>query len=139
GTVTTNVHTFFATLLDGRGWTTVFLPGGGRAILALALPALCLAGVRKNRVPRAMAALVVAIAILIPTTYETFLVNRVRYIWPFFGAWLVGLAALAETVGDGLEAAIAAFGTRIQGASLLVAGGFIGLLASRISPSIDDL
>jgi hypothetical protein len=38
----------------------------------------------------------VGIGILIPTTYETFLVNRLRYLWPFSAPWLLGLAALGE-------------------------------------------
>jgi hypothetical protein len=30
------------------------------------------------------------LGIFIPTSYETFLVNRLRYLWPFSAPWLLG-------------------------------------------------
>jgi hypothetical protein len=80
-----------------------------------------------------------ALAILIPTTYETFLVNRLRYIWPFAPAWFVGLAALAEVSGTAIERVLAAFSAPVSHLAVLVSGAFVGLLGSRIGPSIEDL
>jgi hypothetical protein len=137
--VLANVGVFFETLLDGRLWTSVFLPAGGRTVAVLALPAVVIAGVRRSLVPRALLVLGLGLAILIPTTYETFLVNRVRYIWPFAAAWMVGLAALADVVGDTLEHLLRRFGVSVSGIPVLLAGTLVGLFASQLPGSIDDL
>jgi hypothetical protein len=137
--VMSNVGILFGTLLDGRLWTSVFLPSGGRVIGAAALVAIPLAGFLRKRYARAAIVLAVAVAILIPTTYETFLVNRVRYIWPFAWAWFVGLAALSELGGGGLEWWLARLGMTVSRLSLLIAGIVVGLFASMLRPSIEDL
>jgi hypothetical protein len=134
-----NVVLFFGTLLDGKLWTSVFLPSGGNVVATAALVALPLAGVLRRKLPRALVVLAVAVAILAPATYETFLVNRVRYIWPFAWAWFVGLAALSGLVGGALERALSLGGVQVEGAAVLVAGTAVGLLASRLEPSIEDL
>jgi hypothetical protein len=134
-----NVALFFETLLDGRLWTSVFLPTGGRVIGVLAFPAIAIAGARTQRMPRAFLVLMTAIAILIPATYETFLVNRVRYIWPFAAAWIVGLAALAEAAGDAVEHTLARVGVTVRGVAVLLWGTLVGLFASRLGGSIDDV
>jgi hypothetical protein len=139
GAVVANVQIFFETLLDGRSWTSVFLPAGGRLIGLLALPALVVVGMQKRRLPRAILVLVLAITILVPTTYETFLVNRVRYIWPFAAAWFVGLAALAEVSGKTVERGLARFGVPVPHLPILLSGSLVGLLGSRLAASIDDL
>ncbi len=138
-TVANNVILFFGTLLDGRLWTSLFLPSGGRAVAVLALVAIPFAGVRAHRTPRALVVLAVAVAMLIPTTYETFLVNRVRYIWPFAWAWLIGLTALIGLAGHVATRALARIGVTVSGAPELGAGIAVGLLASMLGPSIDDL
>jgi hypothetical protein len=76
---------------------------------------------------------------LIPTTYETFLVNRVRYIWPFAPAWIVALASLAELVGKLVERAPPRFARATSLAAPLVGCAVVGLLLSKLSVSIDDL
>ncbi|HEX7671406.1 MAG TPA: hypothetical protein VF395_17555, partial [Polyangiaceae bacterium] len=101
--------------------------------------AIAIAGVRTRKLPRALLVLMVALAILIPTTYETFLVNRVRYIWPFAAAWMVGLAALADVTGDAVERLLAAFGVSVSGIPVLLSGTLVGLFASQLPGSIDDL
>ena len=40
------------------------------------------------------------LGILLPTTYDSFLWNRLRYLWPFAGPWLIGLVALADQLGE---------------------------------------
>lgn len=134
-----NVELFFGTLLDGRLWTAVFLPSGGRLLAVLALLALPLVGVHRKHVPRAVLVLALALGALIPATYETFLVNRVRYIWPFFPGWFVALAALSEIVGAALALPFAKLGARPSHGGFVVASGFVVLLASRLSWTIRDL
>ena len=134
-----NMGTFFGTLLDGRLWTSVFLPQGGRAIAVLALGSIFVAGVLERRVARALAVAALALSALLPTTYETFLVNRLRYIWPFAAGWFIGLATLAQVLGGLLEQGLARLGVDVRGIPLLGAGAAAGLLASRLPPSIDDV
>jgi heme exporter protein D len=137
--VANNVVLFFETLLDGRLWTSVFLPAGGRAVATAALLAIPVIGFRRGRKARGIAVFAMAVAILLPTTYETFLVNRVRYIWPFAWAWFIGLAALSELAGEVVEGLLARAQVRAQGLSLLGAGAAVGLLASQLGASIEDL
>jgi hypothetical protein len=70
----------------------------------------------------------------LPTTYDSFLWNRLRYLWPFMSAWFIGVAALAELVGM----AAARFGgsERIR---LLVSGLAVGGLVSRLGWTLEDL
>jgi hypothetical protein len=96
--VLANLQIFVGTLLDGREWSWTFIPEGYRVVGLLSLPALCVAAQRRNALAHAALLCVVGLGILIPTTYETFLVNRLRYLWPFSGPWLLGLAALGQLV-----------------------------------------
>jgi hypothetical protein len=137
--VTGNVELFFGTLCDGRLWTSTFLPEGGHLIAVLALGAIFVRAARTGKIPRALGVLVFALCALIPATYETFLVNRVRYIWPFASGWFVGIAALAEILGSASDAALGAVGAPVSGVSVLLAGTMVGWFASRLSPSMDDL
>ncbi len=91
-----NLQLFYGTLLDGREWSWTFIPEGYRFVALLSLPALWLAAERRNARAYAVFLWLVALGMLLPTTYETFLVNRLRYLWPFSGPWLLGLAALGE-------------------------------------------
>jgi hypothetical protein len=126
---------FFSTLLDGRVWSAVFVPQGSRVVAWLALPALVVAGWRKRRTWRAAAILAVALGMLLPTTYDSFLVNRLRYLWPFAAAWFVGLGALADELGTLIGRACGRRGSL----RTLMAGGFAGALASHLSYGIEDL
>lgn len=91
-----NWQIFYGTLLDGREWSWTFIPEGYRFVAYASLPALWLAAERRGARMHAACLWLVGIGILIPTTYETFLVNRLRYLWPFSAPWLLGLAALGE-------------------------------------------
>jgi hypothetical protein len=91
-----NLQLFSSTLLNGEKWSWTFIPEGYRLVGLLSLPALWVAAeLGRARVYAAFLCLI-GLGILIPTTYETFLVNRLRYLWPFSGPWLLGLAALGE-------------------------------------------
>jgi hypothetical protein len=96
--VLSNLQLFYGTLLDGREWSWTFIPEGYRFVAVATLPALWIAAERRGARAHAAFAWVVGLGMLIPTTYETFLVNRLRYLWPFSGPWLLGLAALGELV-----------------------------------------
>ena len=94
--VLSNVEILYGTLLDGRQWSWTFIPEGYRFVAWLSLPALWLLAERRGARMHAACLCLVGLGILLPTSYETFLVNRLRYLWPFSGPWLLGLAALGE-------------------------------------------
>lgn len=130
-----NVQLLAGKLLNGEVWSAEFLPKGGAPIAAGALVAIAACGWRRKRLVRAGLVLLIAIAMLIPCTYVTFLWNRLRYLWPFATGWLIGLACLGELVGE----AIASWRPRWRSASLLVTGGFVGLFASHHDWIVDDV
>jgi hypothetical protein len=130
-----NVELLFGTLLDGRIWSAIFVPAGGRVIAFVALPALLAWSLREKRSFRGAMALLVALGMLIPTTYDSFLWNRLRYLWPFAPGWFIALGALAEWAG-----ALAERWNRSAGfVRLLVAGLFVGSFATGLSRVVDDL
>lgn len=94
--VLANVQLLCGTLLDGRQWSWTFIPEGYNWLALLSLPALATLAVLRGAKVHAALLCVVGLGILLPTTYETFLVNRLRYLWPFGAPWLLGLAALGE-------------------------------------------
>jgi len=100
GQVGPNLHTFFSTLLNGEQWSAVYLPEGSLPFAIMALVAIPVAGWRSRRPWRAMFVLAIALAILVPCTYHTFLWNRLRYLWPFAPAWFIGVACFARLAGD---------------------------------------
>lgn len=102
GAVLANVRLFFDTLLDGRQWSWTFIPEGYRFVGYLSLPALWLCAAMRGARLRGALLCVVGLGMLLPATYETFLVNRLRYLWPFSGPWLLGLAALGELLATPL-------------------------------------
>jgi hypothetical protein len=134
-TIRYHLDLLFSTLLDGRIWSAAFVPQGSRLVAWLALPALLVAGWRQQRRWRALSVLAVALGMFLTTTYDSFLVNRLRYLWPFAAAWFVGLGALADEVGT----LVGRWYPPLEPARLLVAGGFAGALASHLSYAIDDL
>lgn len=122
-----NWQIFYGTLLDGREWSWTFIPEGYRLVAYASLPALWLAAERRRARLHAALLCLVALGILIPTTYETFLVNRLRYLWPFSAPWLLGLAALGELVAwplSRLQPRLVLLGLVVPG---LAAYGFAGL------------
>ncbi len=99
-TVLDNVRLFLSTLLDGQLWSAAFLPEHSKYVAWLALPALVLAGQVRERNARALLLCALGLGILLPTTYDSFLWNRLRYLWPFTGPWWIGLVALADQLGE---------------------------------------
>jgi hypothetical protein len=130
-----NVRVLVTDVLDGGDWTSVFLPEGASIAFALGLVALGIAAARRGLGYRAIFILAVVLATFVPCTYLSFLWNRLRYVWPFAGAWFVLLACLAREIGDGAQRAApsATFVTP------LIMGCFVGAVASRLPWAIRDL
>ncbi len=99
-TVFANVQLFWSTLLDGQLWSAAFVPEHSKFVCWLALPALIFAGQARTRNARAWLLVALGLGILLPTTYDSFLWNRLRYLWPFSAPWLIGLVALADQIAD---------------------------------------
>jgi hypothetical protein len=93
-----NLHLWLTTLLDGRGWSPMFLPEGAAPLGWLALTALAAAAHNERTRYAALTLLWLACGLVMTSSYETFLVNRLRYLWPFFVPWLLGLVVLACTL-----------------------------------------
>jgi hypothetical protein len=138
--VAANARTLLGTLLNGDVWSAEFLPSGGAAAALTGLSALVWLGTRKRNKGKALGwrtfgVLLLALTMLAPCFYVTFLWNRLRYLWPFATGWLVGLACLARVVGD-LAGAIR---PRWRIATPLVCGVFVGLFASKLGWVLDDV
>jgi hypothetical protein len=131
-----NLHLLFGTLLNGEGWTPMFLPTGYALVSWLALAAVILSGVAPKMRRPACALAVLAVGIVLPASYETFLVNRLRYIWPFITPWLIGLGILASAAGNLLSRLSIPWArwTRFG-----ILGLFAFGLATQLPESIDDL
>jgi len=95
-----NLQVFWSTLLDGQLWSAAFVPEHSKFVTWLALPALIFAGQARERRARSWLLVALGLGILLPTTYDSFLWNRLRYLWPFAGPWLIGLVALADQIAD---------------------------------------
>lgn len=130
-----NLRIFFDVIIDGREWSAVYIPSGARPFALAALVAIPAAGWLRHRNLRAALILVMALAMLIPCTYLTFLWNRLRYLWPFAFAWFIGLSCLARCVADAGAMFIPRFGLAASVLSGIFAGGF----ASHLGWTLDDL
>jgi hypothetical protein len=130
-----NVAVLFGTLLDGQIWSAVYLPERSGLVLWPAVPALVALGVARHARVRAGLLAVVALGMLLPTTYDSFLWNRLRYLWPFVAPWFIGVAALAEGAGA-LAARVDPSLARLR---LLASGAVIGGLLSHFGWTLEDL
>lgn len=135
GAISSNVHLFFHTLLDGREWSAIFIPTGSRPFAIAALFAIPVAGHLAKRRWRASVVLVLALGMLLPATFDSFLWNRLRYLWPFTFAWLIGLACLARLIGD-IAGTIRPRWVKV---APLLTGIAAGLLASHLPWTLADL
>lgn len=130
-----NTRLLFGTLFNGEIWSASVVPSGGALFAVCALPALALLAYRRRCYARGAAALVAALGILIPATYDTFLWNRLRYLWPFAPAWFIALGALSDLIGDAVERHKPHLGEL----RTLLGGALIGAFAAKLSFAIDDL
>ena len=130
-----NVRLLFEVLLDGREWSAVYIPTGSRPFAVAALAAIPAAGFLRGRSLRAWLVLGMALSMLIPCTYLTFLWNRLRYLWPFAFAWFVGLACLATCIGE----LLAVIHPRLRLVGPVMSGLFAASLATHLGWTFDDL
>ncbi len=133
--ISSNVHLLLTSILDGGDWTAVFLPEHFAFALLLGAVALGAAAVRRRLPYHAAFAAMIALGTLIPCTYLSFLWNRVRYVWPFAGAWFVLLACLCREAGD----LVRALRPRATFVTPMLAGLFAGVLAAKLPWAIHDL
>jgi hypothetical protein len=133
--VLANVTLFFGTLLDGEVWSAVFLPQGSALALWPALPALVWVGFRRGARERALLVAFCGLGMLLPTTYDSFLWNRLRYLWPFMAPWFVGVAAFTDVIG----ASVARYAPGFERVRLLASGTVVGGLLSHLGWTLDDL
>jgi hypothetical protein len=130
-----NAHLLLANILNGGEWTAIFLPEHAVYPIVLGLVALPVAALRR-RVPfHALFLAAVLLGTFVPCTYMSFLWNRLRYVWPFAGAWFVLLGCLAREIGDLVRYAR----PRCTFVTPLIAGAFAGILGIRLPLAIDDL
>jgi hypothetical protein len=130
-----NLRVFVSTLLDGQLWSAAYVPEHSRFIALLSLPALVVAGQTRGASARAWLLVVLGLGILLPTTYDSFLWNRLRYLWPFAGPWLIGLVALADQVAE----LVALLTPQLGLVRYLICTGFAGALASKFPFALADL
>jgi len=135
GSIVENLNVLFDTLLDGRIWSAVFLPSGIRWLSWACVPALLLAGIYRKRQWRGLLLAGLALGMLLPTTYDSFLWNRLRYLWPFAAAWFVGAAAVV----DGVSELLARLNPRFATARALLGGVLVGGLAGHLPYTFDDV
>ncbi len=133
--VTFQVRQLVTILLNGEIWSAEFLPHGGSPVLMGGLGAVAILGWRSKVRFRTAAVLLLALTMFAPCFYDTFLWNRLRYLWPFTTGWLVGLACLARVVGDLLGSVRA----RWRIATPVICGVFVGMLGSKLEGTIDDV
>jgi hypothetical protein len=130
-----NARLLVTSLMDGGDWTVLFLPEHASVPILLGAVALPIAGARR-RVPfHAIFVGMVALGSLIPCTYATFLWNRIRYVWPFAGAWFVLAGCFAREAGD----LVRLFLPRLTAVTPLLAGGCAAALGLRLPWAIHDL
>jgi hypothetical protein len=133
--ITANVRLLFSSLLDGGEWTTVFLPEHFVFPLLLGAVALPLAAHRRRVPYHALFVVAVALGTLLPCSYLSFLWNRVRYIWPFAGAWFVLIACFAREAGD----LVRLVRPRLTFLPSLLTGLVAGALAMKLPWALSDL
>lgn len=135
GLVAANFETFQRTLLDGKEWSALFLPTGARPVMIAAFFSLFVAGHRSGRWYRAALVVLLAASMALPTTYLSFLWNRLRYLWPFAFAWCIGFACLATALAD----LASYFRPRFAALAGVLTGIGAGLVGHHLSWCIDDV
>lgn len=127
--------TLVFTLLNGEVWSAVFLPRGSKVVLLASLVALPLGGFLRGRRARGLLLFALGLGIVFPGTYDCPMCNRLRYLWPFFPAWLVGAAVLSDLVSE----ALARRAEELRAGGPLLLGAMAGALIGYLPFSLDDL
>lgn len=138
-TVLANARTLFGSILEGDYWSAEFVPKGGSLVCVVGLVALGWRGFVSRRYVRAALVLLLALSMLVPCFYVTFLWNRLRYLWPFATGWFIALACLARALGDlGAKLKLGS-GRFVVTTSALVSGAFAGMLATKLDWVLEDV
>jgi hypothetical protein len=137
-----HARVLFAELINGEGATALFLPLGARVPILLGLVVLPIAAARHRRPLRALFIAAIALGALIACTYMSFFWNRMRYIWPFAGAWFVLAACATREVGDGVRwvaVRLRAHAPWARWVTPLLAFSFVGAIAVKLPAAFRDL
>jgi len=132
--IAANARVLVGTLLNGEAWSQEFLPKGGAPLAMGGLVAILALGRQRGRSWRAASVLLIALTMFVPCAYDTFLWNRLRYLWPFAPGWLIGAACAAEIAG-GLLAGVR---SRWKLATPIACGIVAGVLAMRLDWTLED-
>ena len=130
-----NVRLLLTDLLAGGTWTWLFVPEGFVYLLFGGIIAMAALAAKRGAWWRALMVGIVIGGTLLPTTYDTMLWNRVRYIWPFGWSWLVAVTCLGAGIGE-------IFATRrplLRIVSPVLWWGLVAHLAGHLGTVIDDL
>ena len=130
-----NARLLVTNLMNGGDWTVLFLPEGSSYVFLLGAVALPVAAYRRRASWHGLFVILVSLGALIPCTYASFLANRIRYEWPFAGAWFVAVGCLSREIGD-LARLVR---PRLVAVTPLVAGAIAGALGIRLPWAIHDL
>ncbi len=135
GAFAANARLLVTSIMNGGDWTVIFLPEGASYAFLLGAVALPIAAYRRRAAHHGLFVLLVALGALIPCTYSSFLWNRLRYVWPFAGAWFVAIGCLAREAGDLARL----FRPRLVAVTPLLAGAFAGVIGLKLPWTIRDL
>ncbi len=134
-TIADNARYLVKSLLNGEAHAAEFLPQGGATIAMAGLVSIVILAAQNRVRWRGLAVLLIALTMFAPCFYYTFLWNRLRYLWPFWVGWVIGLACLARVIGD-LAGAVR---PRWRVVTVMLCGAFVGLLASKLDWVIEDV
>jgi hypothetical protein len=133
--IESHLRLLVGTLLDGEQWSAEFVPKGSAMLLVAGLLSIPFRGAQTGARWRSVCVLVFALTICAPCAYVSFLWNRLRYLWPFAPAWLVGLGCLARLLGD----ACAKIRPTWRAAGPLSCGAVCGALLAHKDYAIEDV
>ncbi len=133
--IESNVRLLFNGVLDGGEWSAVFVPEGHLLLVLLGLVALAVCAWRERLSFHAFFVLILVSATILPTTYLSFLWNRVRYVWPFFASHFVLIACLARLIGDAAKM----FGKTNAPVGSVLTGVYVGMLVVKLPWTLSDL
>ncbi|WP_338046557.1 hypothetical protein [Polyangium spumosum] len=133
--VQSNLRLLWQSVLDGGEWSAVFVPENFLVPTILGVGALVFRAHRERLPWHGAFVLALVLATALPCTYLSFLWNRVRYVWPFYGAHFVLLACLAREIG-GLARR---FGKTQAPVTPIVLGLFTGALVTKLPWTLSDL
>ena len=118
---------------DGGEWTWIFVPKG--LVLAFMLGAVTLIRAGRRAPWTAALTLTLLLGAFATCSYQTFLWNRMRYVWPFVPAGFVLCACLAHEIGQLLRRVRAP----MEMAAPILGGVIVARLAALLPDTFEDL